>query len=551
MRGFLIREAGDAALLLELDRAIDAGVNARAAGIASSMRSAGVPGVRDVVSTYCSVAVYFDPLIGDVERLRAALAQAAASDAIEPGGRTIDVPVVYGGLEGPDLDAVAAQAGLTPEAVVERHAGRTYRVFMLGFLPGFAYMGTVDQQIAAPRHSTPRLRVAAGSVGIAGRQTGVYPVDSPGGWQIIGRTPLTIFDAGRSPAALFAAGDSVRFVPVRGGSREQDPPYDRGSRSRVLGGSREQDPPDSQNGRRFATVMRAGLFTTVQDRGRWGHQSMGVPVAGAMDVLAHERANSAIGNTADAATLEVTLDGPELRFEDGATVAVSGADLSATLDDEDVPLDTSCVAVRGACLRFGLRRHGTRAYVAIGGGIDVEAILGSRATHVASRMGGLNGRALAAGDRLPLGSAPFGQPTRRPDGPRPAAEGGRRLRVLPGPQEEWFPPETLERLQRSRFQVSPQSNRMGYRLHGARLTPARTAEMISDATFTGAVQVPPSGEPILLMADRQTTGGYPQIAIVISADLPAAGQLAPGEWVEFELCDRAAAIAALHASRNV
>jgi len=174
----------------------------------------------------------------------------------------------------------------------------------------------------------------------------------------------------------------------------------------------------------------------------------------------------------------------------------------------------------------------------------VPMTFGSRATHVGAALGGLDGRALAAGDRLPLGPASDRRASRSLDTPA-IPNGGARLRILPGPQDEFFAEPAFTLLERARFLVTPQSNRMGYRLSGASIPRISDREMISDATFVGAIQIPASGQPILLMSDRQTTGGYPQIATVITADLPLAGQLAPGDWVEFARCTRAEAIAAL------
>ena len=544
-----IREAGDSALLLELEAVIDAQVNAQAIAAAQAMRDASIDGVRDVVSTYRSVAVYFDPLRADASVVRTALERASHARGTTAAGRTIEVPVVYGGDAGPDLAEVAAFAGLSVDAVVERHAGAEYRVFLLGFLPGFAYMGAVPQAIAAPRRATPRLRVAAGSVGIAGPQTAVYPRDSPGGWQIIGRTALQVFDPEKSPAALFAPGDTVRFVattnhqPPTASDRPpatSHPPAVSGSPvRRSLGGG----------GSRTVTVLRPGLFTTIQDAGRWGHQSSGVPVSGAVDLVSHRTANALVGNAPEAATIEATLIGPELRVDAVATIAVTGADLGATLDGAPMALHAPLRCRPGSTLQFSERRAGARAYVAFDGGIAVPPVLGSRATHAVAGLGGFDGRPLAAGACLPLAPSSSPPARQRLDLPR-AAGGGVRVRVVPGPQDDWFPDEAFELLQRQRFRVSAHSDRMGYRLQGGRIPRLPDREMISDATFPGAIQVPGSGEPIVLMADRQTTGGYPQIGVVITADLPLAAQLAPGDWIEFQVCTRSEALAALVAQEG-
>jgi antagonist of KipI len=280
-----------------------------------------------------------------------------------------------------------------------------------------------------------------------------------------------------------------------------------------------------------------------------------------MDPAACRLANAIVGNPTGAATLEATLVGPELRMEQETRVALTGADLRATVDGAEAPLYAPVRCRRGSVLRFGDRRAGTRASIAFDGGVALEPVLDSRATHVLSGLGGINGRALKAGDRLPLGvETNPGFISSRPARIAPALPaGGARLRVLPGPQSDYFDRSALDALQRMRFSISPQSDRMGYRLSvatGYQLPAADwgrgriRGEMISDVTFMGGLQVPPSGDPILLMADRQTTGGYPQLAVVITADLPIAGQLGPGDWIEFEVCRRADAIAALIAAEG-
>ena len=205
--------AGDAALVAEFDNRIDADVNAHTVALAEHVRVHAVRGVRDVVPTFRSVAVYFDPLATDVDALATMLRQATPMPMRDHVSATavINVPVCYDSNYGPDLEDVAKRADLDPESVVSIHAGCDYRVFMLGFVPGFAYLGTVDPRIAAPRRETPRLEVPAGSVAIAGQQTGVYPSQTPGGWNIIGRTPLRTWRPHAARPALFRAGDTVRF----------------------------------------------------------------------------------------------------------------------------------------------------------------------------------------------------------------------------------------------------------------------------------------------------------------------------------------------------
>lgn len=212
-----IRECGESMLLVELGAAIDPIVSERAIMLASRLRARHARGVRDVAPGYCTVGVHFDPLQTDLAALEHAIAtefNGIASIQTVADRQAIEIPVRYGGDAGPDLAAVAEYAKCSEDEVVARHTSRTYRVYMLGFVPGFCYMGRVDPEIAAPRHRVPRERVPAGSVGIAGGQTGVYPVDSPGGWQLIGKTDTVMFDAGRPQPSLLAPGDLVRFVAV-------------------------------------------------------------------------------------------------------------------------------------------------------------------------------------------------------------------------------------------------------------------------------------------------------------------------------------------------
>ena len=292
-------------------------------------------------------------------------------------------------------------------------------------------------------------------------------------------------------------------------------------------------------------VIKPGLQTTVQDLGRWGHQAFGVPVAGPMDTFSHRLANALVGNPSDAAALEITLIGPELEFEADAGIAICGADFDVTANGQPVALCTTTHVPRGARVVFGRRRIGARAYLAVRGGLQTAPVLGSRATHLVSGMGGHGGRALIAGDRVPYIPSGGDGVVRRASGGTLPTGGRARLRVLPGPQADWFDPSAMAVLTGVSFRVSPRSNRMGYRLEGPPLARQKEGEPISEPLAFGALQVPAAGEPILLMADRQTAGGYPKIASVIAADLPLAGQLAPGDFIEFASCSRQEAAAAL------
>jgi antagonist of KipI len=298
---------------------------------------------------------------------------------------------------------------------------------------------------------------------------------------------------------------------------------------------------------RRVRVRRPGLLTTVQDTGRWGHQAWGVPVAGPMDWRAHRLANVLAGNPAAAAALEITLVGPELEVDGPAVIGWAGADFDVWLGPRKVSAGRYPVA-SGTTIRFGHRRQGARAALAIGGGFIVPQVLGSRATDLRSRLDDRL-RVLRAGDVLDLGADQGGRHVEVPLPPRRVKPGPAALRVLPAPGVDPSE-EPFISLTRETFVVGTKSDRMAYRLEGARLAGADVGRQLSMPTVMGAVQVPPSGEPLLLMADRQTTGGYRQVAVVITADLPEAGQLAPGDPVRFVACAQADAIRSLIAEEQ-
>lgn len=292
-------------------------------------------------------------------------------------------------------------------------------------------------------------------------------------------------------------------------------------------------------------ILTPGLLTTVQDSGRWGHQAIGVSVSGPMDPFALRLANALVGNPGTAAALEVTLTGPSIGFDDARVVAVAGAVFDLFVDERPVPHGLPVPVAAGAVLRFGTRRRGARAYLAVSGGLAVPLVLGSRATHLPTATGGWQGRALRRDDDVPLGPAQPG--LRRAIAPAPAESDvvAPVIRVMAGPDLDRFVPDALETLVSAPYHVSVDSDRMGFRLEGPVLRHRAQADILSDATPFGTVQVPASGQPVLLMADRQTTGGYARLATVISADLGVAGQAAPGDALRFAVCDRAEALRAL------
>lgn len=297
------------------------------------------------------------------------------------------------------------------------------------------------------------------------------------------------------------------------------------------------------------TVLDPGPLTSVQDSGRGGQLHLGIPPSGALDLHAHAIANRLVGNDAGAAALECTLGGPRLCAAGDCTVAVTGADVPVSVDGVQVPTWTTIVLRAGNELRVGTARSGLRGYLAFGGGIDVPVVLGSRSTYLRGHLGGFRGRMLRKGDELAL--CPAGPPRRlrlRPaDVPRYGAEV--EVRVVLGPQHERFTARGIETFLSADYAMLAQSDRMGARLHGGRIEHAAGHDIVSDGTALGSVQVPGDGQPIVLLSDRQSTGGYTKIATVCSFDIPRIAQLRPGQALRFRAVGVPQAHALLRAAR--
>ncbi len=289
-------------------------------------------------------------------------------------------------------------------------------------------------------------------------------------------------------------------------------------------------------------VLEPGPQTTIQDLGRPGQLRYGIPPSGPIDRAAFVLANRLVGNPDQAAGLECTVLGPRLEVQAPCAAAVTGAAMPVTVNDREAPAWTTLLLRPGDVLRLGPARAGVRAYLAFSGGIDVPPVLGSRATYLRGRLGGLEGRALRRNDSLKLFAAPL--PPRRRVAPAaiPAYPDEPEVRVVLGPQADAFTAEGLEAFLGGPYEMLPQSDRMGARLHGPRITHARGHDIISDGIALGSIQVPGDGQPIVLLVDRQSTGGYTKIATVCSFDIGRLGQVKPGQRLRF----RALALADAH-----
>jgi antagonist of KipI len=293
---------------------------------------------------------------------------------------------------------------------------------------------------------------------------------------------------------------------------------------------------DKTPGTPILEVLKPGILTSVQDCGRFGYQSLGIAESGAMDTWSLVAANRLLHNPSNAAGLEITLAGPKLRFLDSTWFSLTGADLSATLDEIALRPGACYQAREGQVLSFGLRRQGVRSYLGLPGGISVPPVLGSCSTYIYAGFGGFEGRALQKGDIIRQGeksrepSPPHNLPSElslAPDGPRT-------MRVIMGPHEDRFRDEGIQTFLSSVYRVTPASNRMGYRLEGPTIEHSQGPIVVSEATPLGAVQVPGQGQPVILLCERGTTGGYTKIACVISCDVDALAQVPDGGEINFE-----------------
>ncbi len=299
-------------------------------------------------------------------------------------------------------------------------------------------------------------------------------------------------------------------------------------------------------------VIAPGLMTTLQDLGRFGYQQLGVPVSGALDPVSLRAANLLVGNEPSTAALEIAFQGPTLAVEaDSARVAVVGGTAPLEILDGEgspprrIPLLQSIRLTRGQILRVGSLSGSKLLYLAVEGGFDVPPVLGSRSTYTRASLGGFHGRALQPGDLLPLAAAQAAEREERML-PKLDLAPPSRVRVVLGPQDDFFSPDAIAAFLAATYTVSPASDRMGMRLEGPPVAHAKGFNIVSDGIAPGSIQIPGNGLPIILLADRQSTGGYPKIATVISADLPALGRLLPGARIGFEAVSIEAAEAAYH-----
>ena len=509
----------------------------RLADVVHEARRSGAVAVEEAVVGLGTVTVVFDPLAVDAAELGAVLGAMAgglpagtgsggAGGAGAGGDETpFEIPVWF---DGPDLEEVAGQLGRSPAWVVDELCASALRVAFLGFSPGFAYLWGLPPVLAGlDRRHRPRPAVPPGSVALAGGFAAVYPQATPGGWQLVGRTGVSLFDPDRPPHAALSAGRAVRIVRALA---EPSPPA-------------APPRPVLRAGRGPALVVEAaGACTLVEDAGRRRVAGMGVPRAGAFDAVALALANGLVGNGGAEAVLEVTGRGPALRARGGpvqlAVVGDPGRPGAVDVRVDGLPVPEATVVSVGPGRTVEVRSAGEalRAVVAVGGGLEVPALFGSRS---ADLLTGLGHGPVRPGDELAVG-----RPARPRGRMRFAAEAESdvvRLRVLAGPESGPLGVPAGE------WTVAPDSNRIGVRLTGGAAPAAVAAGVVSRGMVAGAVQAPPGGELVVLGPDHATVGGYPVVAVVVRADQHRLAHLAPGRRVRFDAVDLAEARRALRA----
>jgi KipI family sensor histidine kinase inhibitor len=433
--------------------------------------------------------------------------------------REISIPVVF---DGPDLEQVVSAAGLSAHQVIESLRDARLQVAYLGFSPGFAYVTGLPESLAElPRRDSPRTSVPSGSVGIAGGYLGIYPQSSPGGWNLVGRTDVQLFDPEQAPYSTLQPGDLLKLVPTE----ELGPPRPWA----------EPSPRPRSRSSRWIEVIDPGVLTTLQDAGRIGVAHLGVPGAGPADRDSMRLANRVAGNPEHFGALETTMSGPTLRFNETAYAVVVGAAIE--LDGRTAEPGVVFEVPANGRLHIGGSQQ-LRGYLAVSGGIEGPELFGSFSSDL---LCGLGPGPLQVGDQLDFGES--GTPRGYTAQSLRSLSLRATVRVIPGPAQ--VDREALMEWVTEPFEVSPESNRVGVRLRGPRPIELEDAPRGSHGMVPGAVQIPPSGEPIVLLCDHATMGGYPVVATVISADLGVIAQRRPGEPVQFEIVDLEQAIEAL------
>lgn len=483
-------------------------------------------GIEEIIPAARTLLVRFCPRETSLASLAEKIARHSLTQRAARSSQQVTIPVHY---NGEDLPALAELLGIEVQALIRRHQESVWNVAFTGFAPGFAYMVSDAGGWQTPRRSTPRTRIPAGSVALAGEFSGIYPQASPGGWQLIGQTELKMWDLSREQPALLMPGAQVNFIDAAKSTKTVSLP------ARVL----PQSLPEGAGA--TLTVLATGLQTLWQDNGRAGRAGMGLSESGAMDKSALHAANRIVGNPANSPCLEIMQGGFRARVTGDVVISVTGAQCPLTLRtaqgeryavDGYRPLNLAT----GDEIHVGAPARGLRSYLAVRGGFIVPQSLGSAARDSLALVGP---EPLGVGDILATGAHSNPGPvqlTELPPSPLPTPEDTVTLDIVLGPRTDWFTVQALELLTAQPWRVTPQSNRIGLRLAGEQpLARSQPQELPSEGTCSGSIQVPASGQPVLFLHDHPLTGGYPVIAAVAEYHLDLAGQIPPGASIRFNV----------------
>lgn len=630
--------AGGEAVVVEFGKTINDAFYRKVRMLLETLDHQPIAGVVDVIPSFRSLLVCFNP--EQIERGKLAkllLERCKKLSVKEKEDRVIvELPVCYGARFGADFQTVLARAGLSGEEFSSLHCGQDHRAYMFGGLPGFAYLGGMEERLILPRPEQANAKIPAGSICIKGEHTGIYPMDAPGDWWAIGATPVCIYDSGRGQPFLFEAGEYLRFVPVAPfeyydirrmvelgnyrcrvtkngveyesrdagmaqrkemitvdikipqtlalqGNKDREDALKAGAFTAAAQEETEhkngQDKKISAHGKPLRKqkknaekkpepkqgcfeILTPGILTTVQDYGRFGFQKYGISVSGAMDYASYAYANALVGNVDGAAALECTMLGPSFTVRENMVIAITGADMQPSVNGQPIPMNEAVRLRRGDEVVLGMAKSGCRTYLAVSGGIDVPFVFGSCSTHVKSGLGGYQGRRLTAGDVLFTQLEEKAQETkdRKKKGKDAGAENRKvqtvespdkfkeaslsavaastqdvvTLGVVQGPQKEYFTGTGEQIFFSEVYHLTENCDRTGYQLSGTRVMTVSGVEIVPDGIALGAVQISPTGRPIIMLSDRPAVGGYAKFGTVVKADIPKLAQLRPGAAVRFE-----------------
>ncbi|MBC7723385.1 MAG: 5-oxoprolinase/urea amidolyase family protein [Burkholderiaceae bacterium] len=519
----------DDALLIELDD-LD-----QTLALVDALGRDPIAGVGELIPGARTLLVHYRPSTVTPARIVASVRGRDLTARSSAQSRLVEIRVRY---DGEDLADVAAILGVSEEALVAMHTGGDYSVGFTGFAPGFGYLSGGHPALDVPRRPTPRTRIPAGSVALAGTFSGIYPRESPGGWQLIGTTDSVLWDLARDRPALLEPGDRVRFVDVTGAGRADVAGVAVSPGAAAPAVSPVAAAPALE-------VLSPGLLTVLEDLGRAGFASLGVSASGALDTVSLRAANRLAGNPVGTAGLEILLGGLRVRARGDVVVALAGAPTPLTVTGRrprSPAFGTTFALEEGdeltvGALGVGARNTGARSYLVVRGGFAVEPVLGSLSTDLLS---GLGPDPLREGTVLPVRESPTGVVDPFAGNPlvdllaaATDPDGAVVLDVVAGPRTDWFTADALDDLGRQEWTVTPRSNRVGLRLAGNPLERVITGELPSEGTVSGAIQLPPDGQPVLFLADHPLTGGYPVIGAVATHHLHLAGQLPTGARIRF------------------